>query len=160
MSGVSIEPWTAADRPLLDRLLGDPEMTRHLGGPEAPKKLASRQRRYETPDSKQYRIVAPDGQSAGYVGYWERSWQGEDAWEVGWAVLTEYQGRGYATEAMRLLLDVIGEDERRPVHAFPSVDNAASNAVCRKLGFEFLGAFDFEYPPGHPLRCNDWRLKL
>ena len=61
---------------------------------------------------------------------------------------------------MALLLDVIREDARRPVHAFPSVDNAASNAVCRKLGFEFLGAFDFEYPPGNPLRCNDWRLEL
>ena len=135
-------------------------MTRHLGGPESPDKLASRQRRYETPDSKQYRIVTPDGLPCGYVGYWERSWQTEDVWEVGWAVLTEYQGRGFATEAMLLLLDIIGGDERRSVHAFPSVDNAASNAVCGKLGFEFLGSFDFEYPPGHPLRCNDWRLDL
>ena len=160
MSAIRIEPWSAADRPLLDRLLSDPEMTRHLGGPESPDKLASRQRRYETPDSKQYRIVAPDDQPCGYVGYWQRSWQGEDVWEVGWAVLTEYQGRGLATEAMRLLLDVIVEDERRSIHAFPSVNNAASNAVCRKLAFELLGAFDFEYPPGHPLRCNDWRLDL
>ena len=160
MSGLRIEPWTAADRPLLDRLLGDPEMTTHLGGPEKPEKLASRQRRYEAPDSKQYRIVAPDGQSAGYVGYWERSWQTDDIWETGWAVLPVYQGRGYATEAMLLLLDVIREDTLRPVHAFPSVDNAASNAVCRKLGFELLGAVDLEYPPGNPLRCNDWRLSL
>ena len=160
MTGLRLEPWSAADRPLLDRLLGDPEMTRYLGGPEKPEKLASRQRRYEAPDSKQYRIVVPDGQSCGYVGYWEKNWQDADVWEVGWAVVPEYQGRGFATEAMTLLLDVIRADRRREVHAFPSVDNAPSNAVCRKLGFELLGAVDFEYPPGHPLRCNDWMLAI
>lgn len=84
----------------------------------------------------------------------------EEAWEVGWAVLTDFQGRGYATTAMRLLLDIIRDDALRPLHAFPSVDNAASNAVCNKLGFVNLGAFDFEYPPGNPTRCNDWRLDL
>jgi len=48
------------------------------------------------------------------------------------------------------------------VHAFPSVDNPPSNAICRKLGFELLEAIDFEYPPGSGgvLRCNDWRLDL
>jgi RimJ/RimL family protein N-acetyltransferase len=135
-------------------------MMAHLGGPESPDKLASRQRRYEAEGSRQYRIADTEGRSVGYVGYWERKWQNEDVWEVGWAVLTEFQGRGYATTAMRLLLDVIRKDELRPVHAYPSVDNAASNAVCRKLGFENLGAFDFEYPPGNPIRCNDWRLEL
>jgi RimJ/RimL family protein N-acetyltransferase len=44
--------------------------------------------------------------------------------------------------------------------AYPGVDNAASNAICRKLGFTLLGAEDFEYPPGHLMRCNDWRLDL
>jgi RimJ/RimL family protein N-acetyltransferase len=38
--------------------------------------------------------------------------------------------------------------------------NEASNAICRKLGFELLGEEDFEYPPGNPIRCNDWRLDL
>ena len=134
-------------------------MTEHLGGQESPDKLASRQARYEAGGSRQYRIVDQEGRSIGYVGYWERAMPWEVAWEVGWAVLPGFQGRGHATTAMTLLLDVIRADEPRPVHAFPSVDNAASNAVCRKLGFENLGAFDFEYPPGNPIRCNDWRLQ-
>ena len=46
------------------------------------------------------------------------------------------------------------------MHAFPSVDNGASNAVCAKLGFTLLEALEFEYPPGHPMRCNDWQLDL
>jgi RimJ/RimL family protein N-acetyltransferase len=48
----------------------------------------------------------------------------------------------------------------RSMHAFPSVDNPASNAICRKLGFTLLGARDFEFPPGSFMRCNDWRLEL
>ena len=141
-------------------MLGDPVMMNHLGGPESPDKLESRQRRYQADGSRQYRIVDAEGQSVGYVGYWERTMEDRQAWEVGWAVLPQFQGRGYATTAMTQLLDVIRNDERRPVHAFPSVDNGASNAVCRKLGFEDLGAVDLEYPPGHPIRCNDWRLDL
>ena len=156
---VRIEPWGAADKPLLDALLGDPAMTEHLGGPETPERLAQRHARYAMPGSGQFRIVDEDGRSVGYVGYWERRWQDEDVWEVGWAVLPAFQGRGHATDAMRLLVDLARETgASRDVHAFPSVDNAASNAVCRKLGFENLGAHDFEYPPGNPIRCNDWRL--
>jgi hypothetical protein len=31
-----IEPWGEDDLPLLEKLLGDPAMTEHLGGPESP----------------------------------------------------------------------------------------------------------------------------
>ena len=160
MKELRIESWSAADGALLERLLGNAEMTTHLGGPESPAKLAQRQRRYEAEGSRQYRIVAPDRQAVGYVGYWERAWQGQDIWEVGWGVLPEFQGQGFAAMAMQRLLDVIRGDARRPVHAFPSVDNAASNAVCGKLGFDLMGVVDLEYPPGNPIRCNDWRLEL
>ncbi|MGZ8634011.1 MAG: hypothetical protein ACXWZZ_09185 [Solirubrobacteraceae bacterium] len=33
-------------------------------------------------------------------------------------------------------------------------------AICRALGFTLLGTGDVEYPPGNPMRCNDWRLAL
>jgi RimJ/RimL family protein N-acetyltransferase len=42
----------------------------------------------------------------------------------------------------------------------PSVDNAPSNALCRKLGFTLLGPHEFEYPKGSWMQCNDWRLDL
>jgi hypothetical protein len=32
--------------------------------------------------------------------------------------------------------------------------------VCRKAGFTLLGETEFEYPPGHLMRSNDWRLDL
>jgi RimJ/RimL family protein N-acetyltransferase len=48
----------------------------------------------------------------------------------------------------------------RFVHAYPSVDNGPSNAVCRKLGFTLLGSSEVEYPKGAFMLCNDWRLDL
>jgi len=158
MTEVSIGSWGPGDRGLLGRLLGDPQMMVHLGGPESEAKLDDRQSRYEAPDSRQYKILA-DGESCGYVGYWEHEWQDASIWEVGWSVLPAFQGRGVASAAVRLLLDVIRQDDAtKTVHAFPSVENVASNALCEKLGFELVGPFDNEFPPGHPMRCNDWRL--
>jgi hypothetical protein len=52
------------------------------------------------------------------------------------------------------------EDKHLFMHAFPNVDNATSNAICRKLGFELLEACEFEFPKGHFMTCNDWRLDL
>ena len=46
------------------------------------------------------------------------------------------------------------------MHAFPNVENAPSNAICRKLGFTLLGAQEFEYPKGHFMLCNDRQLDL
>jgi len=46
------------------------------------------------------------------------------------------------------------------MHAYPSVENGPSNAVCRKAGFVLQGPYEFEYPEGHLMVCNDWRIEL
>ncbi|MGO9955406.1 MAG: hypothetical protein ACLP50_05410 [Solirubrobacteraceae bacterium] len=46
------------------------------------------------------------------------------------------------------------------MHAFPNVDNAPSNAIYRRLGFELLEACVLEFPKRHVMTCNDWRLDL
>ena len=153
---VRLEHWAAGDLPLLTALLGDPAMMMYLGGPESPEQLARRQERYESLPNA-YKIVVDD-EPVGWVGYWEHH---EDAYEVGWSVIPAAQGRGYATAAMLLLLDLIrAEGDRRYVHASPSVENGPSNAVCRKLGFTLLESLEIEYPKGHFMQCNDWRLDL
>jgi len=158
-----IEPWTDQDRELLGALLGDPRMTEHLGGPESDAQLDRRQARYEA-DPRQHRIrVENVDEGVGYVGFWDREWRDLSVWETGWGVRPEFQGRGLATAGMRLLIEVMRRDGSHSfVHAFPGVDNGPSNALCRKLGFQLLDAFDFEYPPesGSHMRCNDWRLDL
>jgi RimJ/RimL family protein N-acetyltransferase len=162
---VDLRAWEDGDLPLLERLMGDPAMTEHLGGPESPEKIRERHERYSRLDPERgqtFVIVAgPERLSAGSVGYWEREVDGETVWETGWSVLPEFQGRSLATLGTGILIDRVRQvGKHRYLHAYPAVDNPPSNAICRKLGFTLLGAFDFEYPKGHPLRCNDWRLDL
>jgi RimJ/RimL family protein N-acetyltransferase len=161
-AGVRLEPWGEDDLPLLRRLVGDPAMMVHLGGPESDGKIADRQARYAKPDSGMFKIVlAATSEGVGSVGYWEREWRGERVLETGWSVVPEFQGRGIATAATRQAIErARAARTHRAMHAFPHVDNGASNALCRKLGFTLLGASDFEYPPGNPIRCNDWGLEL
>lgn len=161
-AGIRIEPWGKGDLSLLQALLADPVMMEHLGGPESQEKIAERQARREQPGSRQYKIVeAATGKGVGWVGYWERDWQSEQVYEIGWSVLPAFQGRGIAGSAT---LDAIAiarsERMRQYLHAFPSVENGPSNAICRKLGFTLLGPCAFEYPKGSSMQCNDWRLDL
>ena len=146
--------------------MGDPQMTAHLGGPESPEKIAERQTRYErlgaSGKGRMFKIVdAATGEAAGSVGYWERTWRGEQVYETGWSVIPAFQGRGIAGMATAHAIEMARtERKHRFLHAFPSVDNAPSNAICRKLGFTLVEECEFEYPPGNFMKCNDWRLDL
>jgi RimJ/RimL family protein N-acetyltransferase len=82
-------------------------------------------------------------------------------YEIGWSVVPAFQGRGIAGSATARVIAIARSEWRHPfLHAFPSVDNAASNAICRKLGFELLDTCEFEFPKRHFMTCNDWRLNL
>jgi RimJ/RimL family protein N-acetyltransferase len=165
---VDLRPWSDGDLPLLERLMGDPAMTEHLGGPEATAKIRERHERYlRLGDSGKGRmfviVVGPQRLAAGSVGYWEKEWRGQRVWEIGWSVLPDFQGQGVATRATAAAVErARAEGPHRFIHAFPSVDNGPSNAICRKVGFTLQAEDAFEYPPGsgHVMRCNDWRLDL
>src|SRR5512140_2739557 len=93
------------------------------------------------------------------VGFWTKERGDEQIYEVGWMVVPECQGRGIAVAATAQAIELARSvDKHGFMHAFPNVDNAASNAICRKLGFELLEAREFEFPKGHFMTCNDWRL--
>jgi RimJ/RimL family protein N-acetyltransferase len=160
-----LDPWSAGDFPLL-RLLNAPEMTEHLGGPESEEKLHDRQEKYVVGGAAgsggMFTVVLlNERQAIGSIGYWEREWRGANVYETGWAILPDFQGRGIAAEATRAVIELAAAEHRhRHLHAYPSVDNPPSNAICRKVGFVLLGASDFEYPPGHMMRCNDWCFDL
>jgi RimJ/RimL family protein N-acetyltransferase len=165
VAGVTLVPWGPGDQPLLEKLLGDPAMTEHLGGPETAEQIAARQRRYEqmSPDTgRVFKVVDDDsGEAAGSVMYWEREWREQQVWEIGWSVLPAFQGRGIAGAATAKAIDAARVDgAHRFLHAFPSVTNGPANALCRKLGFALVEERDFEYPKGHIMRCNDWQLDL
>jgi RimJ/RimL family protein N-acetyltransferase len=154
---VHLEDWGEDDLPLVEALMGDPAMTEYLGGPESPKKLLDRQQRYFKPETNMFKIVDDEtGAAVGSVGFWDYERDGMTVSETGWSVLPAFQGRGYATAAMRLVIERAGS--ARPLYAFPRVDNAASNALCKKLGFECIAQERFEFPKGTWMTGNVWRL--
>ncbi|MGH3389864.1 MAG: GNAT family N-acetyltransferase [Actinomadura sp.] len=166
---VRLEPWSESAFALLQRI-NTPEMRRHVGGPEPADKLLARHRRYlampEAGRGRMFAVLLGD-EMVGSIAYHQRDWQGEQIYETGWNVLPPFQGRGIAAAAGAALIDIVREAAREPgaprgLHAFPSVDNAPSNALCRRLGFTLVGACDFEYPQGSGslMRSNNWRLDV
>ncbi|WP_329456328.1 GNAT family N-acetyltransferase [Streptomyces sp. NBC_01497] len=173
---VRLEAWSETDLGLL-RAMNAPELMAHLGGPETDEQLLVRHRRYVdlSADSprrgRMFRIVLlPDGDaspvsglapSAGTVGYWENVWDGREVYESGWGLLPAFQGRGIAAAAARAsAAQARAQRSHRYLHAFPSVTNPGSNAVCRRAGYTLHGECAFEYPPGNMLRCNNWWMDL
>lgn len=159
---VTLKPWSEDDFWVLRRA-NAPEMTEHLGGPETEEQLVARHRRYVglSERGRMYRVVSESGETVGSIGFWESDWQGGAVWETGWSVLPEFQGRGLAAVAAGAVVEAARAAGRhRYLHAFPGVDHPASNAVCRKAGFELLGAVEVEYPKGSWMRSNNWRLDL
>ena len=158
---VRLRPWKPGDLTLLERLLGDPAMTVHLGGPESPEKLRRRNQAYAVvnPAEGQMFVILAGDEPAGSVGYWLLDWEGVTVWETGCSVLPEFQGRGIGSRGLRLAVELAREAApHRAIHAYPSVDNTSSNAMCRSAGLTLVGEADFEYPVGHPMRVNDWML--
>jgi RimJ/RimL family protein N-acetyltransferase len=163
---IALRPWSRPDLPLLERIRGDLAMNEHLGGPETPAQIRARHERYCAGGGahkvRMFVILAgPAAEPIGSVGYGEREWHGVPVWELGWNVLPEYQGRGFATRAVIAAIELArAEGTCRFAHAFPAVDNLPSNAVCQKAGFTLMGEAAFEYPPGRFMRSNDWRCEL
>lgn len=166
MTDVVLQPWSDDDLPLLEKLLGDPEMMVHLGGPESKEQIIRRHQRYlRLPESgidHMFIIVwGPNSEAVGNVGYWKKTWREQSVYEMGWLVLPVYQGKGIATKAAAAVIEHARMEPRYQfIHAFPSVANLPSNAICRKLGFTLVEEYRVEYPPGNAMVVNDWRLDL
>nr|WP_309476865.1 GNAT family N-acetyltransferase [Bacillus sp. ISL-34] len=160
---IEIKPWEEKDLELLFQL-NAPEMMEHLGGPESNEQILKRHQRYLQIGEKgcMYSINSfPEAEAAGSVGYWQTVWNEENVYEIGWSVLPSFQGKGIASHAVKALIEKIkAERKYKQIHAFPSINNPASNAICRKLGFTLISECEFEYPPGSLMRCNDWCLEL
>jgi len=163
-NAVRIEKWDERGLDLLRRC-NTPAMTEYIGGPESEQKLLLRHQRYLgywNGGEKAWPFQAFVGDDvAASLSFWESEWDGQEVYEAGWATVPEFQGRGVATKALTLVLEHARQaNAHRWVVAFPSRDNAASNAVCRRAGFQMFGPCEVEYPPGTTMESNDWRFDL
>jgi RimJ/RimL family protein N-acetyltransferase len=146
------------------RMRCDPAMMAELGGPlprEGVEEKVTRDVRAAVEGTYWIKMIVPDEAApevvAGNVVLWSHDEDdGEPVSEIGWMVLPEFQGRGLGKRAVRMLLELAGEDGRwGPVHAFPATTNAPSNGICRSLGFRFAGERDVIFAD-RVLRSNHW----
>jgi RimJ/RimL family protein N-acetyltransferase len=161
---LELVPYSDRDAALVDELECDPETMRELGGPISPEQIPDvHQRRLETVASGDwYFTIVPDpgGPPAGTIGIWAATWRDAPIHETGWMVLPAFQGHGIASQALERILSMARSEARfERIHAFPSVTNDPSNALCRRFGFELVEETDFEYRGVH-LLVNVWVLAL
>ncbi|WP_328797059.1 GNAT family N-acetyltransferase [Luteimonas deserti] len=124
------EAWAA--------FLGDAEAARHIGGTQpratAWRSLATMVGAWHLNGSAMFSLIDKrSGRWLGRVGPWRpEGWPGT---EVGWGVVRDAWGHGYAHEAATVTIDwafdVLGWSE--VIHTIDP-DNVASKGVARKLG--------------------------
>ncbi|MGX4693987.1 GNAT family N-acetyltransferase [Streptomyces sp. JNUCC 63] len=147
------------------RMRCDPVMMSGLGGPLPAEGMVDKVRR----DAEQaaagtawIKMIVPDprtpGVVAGTVSIWAHESGDGPMSEIGWMVLPGFQGRGLGRRAARALLEQARDEDRwGVVHAFPATTNAASNGICRSLGFRFLAEREVTFA-GRVLRTNHWAV--
>ena len=159
---VTLQHWGRDDLPVLERA-NTPEMTAHLGGPESPDDLLQRHERYlrlgNAGLARMFRIDVDD-EPAGGIGWWQVDHEGVPAYETGWNVFPEHQGKGVASAALReVIRRVAAVGDRTLLIAYPGVANAPSNALCRRAGFEHTGSDTAPWRGGR-ITFNVWELDL
>jgi RimJ/RimL family protein N-acetyltransferase len=100
---------------------------------------------------------ASDGVVVGDIG---GAFTAPDQVEIGYAIASSVQGRGYASAAVAALVAQARADPRIEVLVgHTPLDRPASGTVLRKAGFVAVGEVDDEHD-GHPVRVTEWRLRL
>ncbi len=101
-------------------------------------------------------VPEPGSAPVGLIGVFDSDLDGSPISEAFWLILPAHQRRGYASEALRMVLERAQADARwGPIHAFTGITNSPSNALCRKFGFTLIAEREIEYG-GRTLRCNHW----
>ena len=92
----------------------------------------------------------------GFVGLWIPKFQASftPCVEIGWRLLYEHWGQGYAPEAAReSLKDAFERLDLKDIHSFTTVHNKNSIRVMEKIGMSHIDNFEHpSVPEGHFLR--------
>lgn len=127
---------TADDLPVFFEHQLDPEASRMAAftvqDPADREAFLARWDRILADDSIVTKTIVAAGRVVGHVASFERFGRREVTYWLG----REHWGRGLASRALRLFLDL---DRRRPLHARAAKDNLASLRVLDKCGFEVVG---------------------
>ena len=141
------------------RFAADPETMRHLGGvktrSEVWRSLCEMRGAWEIRGFAMFSVIErATGRWVGRLGPWHpEGWPGT---EVGWGVLAEFAGRGYAYEgacaAMDYAVDVLGWGD---ICHTVAPDNHRSAALARRLGSVNRGPTQLP-PPLQAFPVDNW----
>ena len=136
-----LRPFRADDLELIRRLYGDEEILKYtpfdvMTGPQAERHLDRIIRAWGQPPEYNHELAAVRKSSGERVGRAHIEVDPEtDTGMIGWFLLPEHQGRGYATEMTRALIDCCFDVLRlHRVNAVCHPGNAASWHVLEKCG--------------------------
>ena len=155
--------WREDDRPAFHAICADPQVMDWLGGVLTPEEADARLARVEeTFDRLGYgRFCVErrlDGRVLGWCGVMpaHESQPIAGTPEIGWRLIPETWGHGYATEAAAAVLaDAFGRVGLKEVWAYTSPHNLRSQSVMVRLRLARRPDLDFEnpnLPPGDPFR--------
>lgn len=146
-----LRPFQPDDADFVFDLFGRPEVARWSGQgiamahrDDAVARIAGQPARIGDHPAAGIFAVVPDGEG-GPVGMVvlvpipSSGGAGRRDMEIGWHFLPRVWGHGFATEAARALIDRAFAADIPEIYAVTHPDNAASQAVCRRLGMTDLG---------------------
>jgi RimJ/RimL family protein N-acetyltransferase len=132
-----VEAWIAflSDREAL-RLVHFPEPHDRQRAEELLERTVAR----ADGDVAMYTVTVRDGRdTVGFVGYSPRSMEWGQERELGWLLLPQFHGRGYATEAAAAIRGLVPGR----VISLIRVENEPSINVARKLGMRLERSIEF-----------------
>lgn len=107
-------------------------------------------------DRRLFLIQIEDCTNVGFVQLIKR----EDGIDISYTVVEQFQGNGYATEALKRGIELAKEFDNR-LYVQIRDDNLASQEVALKCGFERTEEFDqHEYPKVGKVNLRKFRLNV
>ena len=164
---LSLRPGWIEDAPALAAAMGHEKVVRNLAtapwpyGIEHARNWLSAERSATTP---LFVITTADGGGpARIVGGMGLGPLGDNAYDLGFWITPDAWGRGYATEAVRALIDTARHSLRiRRLTAGHMTDNPASGAVLLKAGFRATGRIECVHSlaRGATVPCQTYAIDL
>ena len=150
-----------ADRSRFVALFCDDDfMAYYPGGARSPAEAGKRfdgmlERCAEVSFAKQAIVELSTGEIVGYTGVDRIEIDGRQWLEWGYRLVPSARGKGYATEAGKMLMARAAAEYSGELLAIIAPENLASQNVCRKLGFRYWKTSEVD---GY--LCNLYKLRL
>ena len=135
---MKLRPLQESDLEKLVEEIGNINVAKYLVHVPFPYSIDDARDYYERSKGKEFRFnLILDGQLIGGIGLNQKE---DDLYEVGYWVGESHWGKGYATEAVKGILNYLKENKPNvKVMSQYIVENAASGRVLEKCGFKVSG---------------------